>query len=82
MGCVKAVAPREPPAFRSQFYAGSYSSQSWRARRGWDYDGAALESISNINFFAWIYSEARYGARVFAGAVNQQVYPSICAHSV
>ena len=36
--------------------------------RGWNHDGAAVEPISGINFFAWPYPETRYGARVFAGA--------------
>jgi len=36
--------------------------------RGWNYDGSALESITAINFFAWPSEEARYGAKVFAGA--------------
>jgi len=36
--------------------------------RGWNYDGAALEVISGIDFFAWPYAGVRFGARVFAGS--------------
>jgi hypothetical protein len=36
--------------------------------RGWNYDGASLESMGGLNFFAWDTGEALYGARVFAAA--------------
>jgi hypothetical protein len=36
--------------------------------RGWNYDGTALTELTGINFFAWDPGEARYGAKVYAGA--------------
>jgi len=34
--------------------------------RGWNYDGAALSTMSGVNFFAWQPGKARYGAKVSA----------------
>jgi len=36
--------------------------------RGWTYDGQAISSLPGINFLAWPSNQARYGARIFAGA--------------
>ena len=36
--------------------------------RGWNYDNSSITSLPGCSFFAWPSSEARYGARVFAGA--------------
>ena len=36
--------------------------------RGWNYDGSGVTELPGINFFAWPPGEARYGAKVFAGA--------------
>jgi hypothetical protein len=36
--------------------------------RGWNYDGVAVAPLFNLSFFAWAPGEARYGARVCAGA--------------
>jgi len=36
--------------------------------RGWDHDGAGLGPLPGCDFLAWPADEARFGARVFAGA--------------
>jgi len=36
--------------------------------RGWNYDDGSIGSLPGYSFFAWPSSEARYGARIFAGA--------------
>jgi polyhydroxybutyrate depolymerase len=36
--------------------------------RGWNYDNDALTTLAGFSFFAWPSAEARYGARIFAGA--------------
>ena len=36
--------------------------------RGWNYDDSAVSPLPGCRFFAWHSSQARYGAKVFAGA--------------
>jgi fibronectin-binding autotransporter adhesin len=36
--------------------------------RGWNYDGTTLSPLAGFSFFAWPPAEARFGAKVFAGA--------------
>ena len=36
--------------------------------RGWNHDGSGITPLPGCNFFAWSPDDARYGARVFAGA--------------
>jgi len=36
--------------------------------RGWNFDGANVTELPGLNFFAWPYGDARYGAKVHAGA--------------
>jgi len=36
--------------------------------RGWNFDGASISALPGFRFYAWEPSEARYGARIFAGA--------------
>ena len=36
--------------------------------RGWNFDGVSISRLPGFRFYAWDPSEARYGARLFAGA--------------
>ena len=36
--------------------------------RGWNFDGVSISALPGFRFYAWDPSEARYGARIFAGA--------------
>ncbi len=49
------TAPGPSPAFAAHL-------------RGWNHDGSALTPLAGCNFLAWLPDDARYGARIFAGA--------------
>ena len=67
-GVVVACGDMDNDGFSEIATAPGPSSSFGSHIRGWNYDDISISPLSSCSFFAWPPSEARYGARVYAGA--------------
>jgi predicted outer membrane repeat protein len=66
-GCFVSCGDVDGDGFDEMITAPGPSGHFGAHISGWNYDGAAVGPLAGFNFFAWPASQARYGARIFAG---------------